>query len=109
MSSIQTHQTAASQTHRVASKNVAAKIAITAAMIAAAPLAGQGNTTEPADAATVEPKHIVQFVRFESSLPREAVLKAAAERKPLFEAMPGLVQKYYLELDAANTYGGIYI
>lgn len=57
----------------------------------------------------LSPGHIVQFVRFESDLSREAVLASAEERKPAFEAMAGLVQKYYLEPEAPNTYGGIYI
>lgn len=53
--------------------------------------------------------HVVQFVKFESKLPRETVLAAALERKPQFEKIPGLVQKYYMELDAPNSYGGIYV
>lgn len=71
-------------------------------------------TTLPQDANATEtnmtnPAHIVQYVKFESALPRETVLAAAEERRPLFEAMPGLVQKYYVEHDEPNTYGGIYI
>lgn len=53
--------------------------------------------------------YVVQFVRFESSLPRDELLAAANERRPLFEAMPGLIQKYYLDLNEPNSYGGFYV
>ncbi|MBD3664045.1 YdhR family protein [Sulfitobacter aestuariivivens] len=66
---------------------------------------GGAETPNPLD----QVAHVIQFVRFESTLPRESVLAAANERRPQFEAMPGLVQKYYLEFDEPNTYGGIYI
>jgi heme-degrading monooxygenase HmoA len=52
---------------------------------------------------------IVQFVRFESSLTYDEVLAVARRRKPDFEALAGLLQKYYVALDAPNTYGGIYV
>jgi heme-degrading monooxygenase HmoA len=61
-------------------------------------------------AATAEaPGFIVQIVQFESNKTRAEVLAAADERKPMFEAMDGLVQRYYLELEAPNHYGGVYI
>lgn len=82
-----------------------AALAIGAALTAATPAQTQESSIEQAGPGP----YVVQFVRFESSLSREEVLRAAAKRKPMFEAMPGLVQKYYLELDAPNSYGGIYI
>lgn len=89
------------------------KHAKTASLTAAALAAAATTSTATAGDTNMSMQdtsgHVVQFVRFESALPREAVLAAAEERKPIFEAMPGLVQKYYVELDAPNSYGGIYI
>lgn len=65
--------------------------------------------TSPVTAKADGPEFIVQIVKFESNKSREEVLAAAAERKPQFEAMEGLIQKYYLEMDEPNTYGGVYI
>ena len=80
------------------------------ALAAAAVAASVAGTAVAQDSTAPDTAgYVVQFVRFESSLPREEVLAAANERRPIFEAMPGLVQKYYLELDAPNSYGGIYI
>lgn len=70
-----------------------------ATVLAATPMATTAET----------PGFIVQIVQFESNKTREEVLAAADERKPMFEAMDGLVQKYYLELEAPNHYGGVYI
>ena len=52
---------------------------------------------------------IVQFVQFETSLSEEEVLAVAKERLPQFQAIPGLVQKYYLKLQKPNHFGGFYI
>jgi heme-degrading monooxygenase HmoA len=52
---------------------------------------------------------IIQFVRFESSLTYDEVLSVAKERLPDFQALPGLVQKYYVRLDEPDFYGGIYV
>ncbi|MDH5558004.1 MAG: hypothetical protein OEZ03_11670 [Alphaproteobacteria bacterium] len=52
---------------------------------------------------------IVQFVKFETTLSEEEVHKVAKERLPDFQAIPSLVQKYYLKLDKPNHYGGFYI
>lgn len=52
---------------------------------------------------------IVQFVKFETTLTEEEVMAVANERLPQFQAIPGLVQKYYLKLDKPNHYGGFYI
>jgi len=66
-------------------------------------------TASPMIANAEAPAFVVQIVQFESNKTREEVLAAAAERKPQFEAMEGLIQKYYLEMDAPNSYGGVYI
>lgn len=84
------------------SKETATAAAVVASVAAASSVAQEANPLDNLG-------YVVQFVRFESSLAREDVLAAANERRPLFEAMPGLVQKYYLELDEPNSYGGIYI
>ena len=65
--------------------------------------------TSPTTSAAEDSAFIVQIVKFESNKTREEVLAAADERKPQFDAMEGLLQKYYLEMDAPNTYGGVYI
>lgn len=52
---------------------------------------------------------IVQFVQFESSLSEKEVMATAEERRPEFQVIPSLVQKYYLKLARPNHYGGFYI
>lgn len=84
------------------SKSTAAAAAIATTLTASAGAAQDANPLDNLG-------NVVQFVRFESNLSRDEVLAAANERRPLFEAMPGLVQKYCLELNEPNTYGGIYI
>ena len=49
---------------------------------------------------------IVQFIKIESSLTLEEVEAVAKERMPMFQAIPGLLQKFYLKLDKPNHYGG---
>ena len=51
---------------------------------------------------------IIQFVKLKSDLPQEELLKRANERKPQFEAIKGLLQKYYVKVNEGE-YGGIYI
>jgi heme-degrading monooxygenase HmoA len=52
---------------------------------------------------------IIQFVRLKSPLAEEELLKRANDRKPQFQALPGLLQKYYLKLDEPGQYAGLYI
>lgn len=52
---------------------------------------------------------IVQFVKLESALPEEELLSIAHDRAPQFRALPGLIQKYYVQLGEPGRYGGIYI
>ena len=80
----------------------------TKAATAGAVLAG-AMATSPMTAAADSTEFVVQIVKFQSNKSRDEVLAAADERKPQFEAMEGLVQKYYLEMEEPNTYGGVYI
>ena len=52
---------------------------------------------------------ILQFVKLKSNLPEEELLTKAKERKPEFEAIPGLLQKYYVKMNEEGNYGGIYV
>ena len=52
---------------------------------------------------------IVQSVRLKSNLPEDELLKRALDRAPQFEALPGLLQKYYLKLPGEGEYMGFYI
>lgn len=52
---------------------------------------------------------IVQFIKFNSKLSIKEVGEKAKERLPQFLAVEGLVQKYYVQLDKPNHYGGIYV
>lgn len=51
---------------------------------------------------------IIQFVKLTSNLGDAELLSRAQDRVPQFQALPGLIQKYYVKL-SGNTYGGIYI
>ena len=52
---------------------------------------------------------IIQFVRLKSNLPEEDLMAKAKEREPAFKAIPGLLQKYYVNLNEEGAYGGIYV
>ena len=52
---------------------------------------------------------ILQFIKLKSRLPEEDLLNKAHERKPEFEAIPGLLQKYYVKINEEGHYGGIYV
>ncbi len=52
---------------------------------------------------------IIQVIKLKSDLSEEALLKKAHERESQFKAIPGLIQKYYVKLSEAGSYGGIYI
>jgi len=52
---------------------------------------------------------ILQFVKLKSALAEELLLAKAKERAPEFEAIPGLLQKYYVKIDNQGNYGGVYI
>lgn len=52
---------------------------------------------------------IIQIVKLKSDLDEGSLLERAREREPQFRAIPGLLQKYYVKMDAPGIYGGIYI
>lgn len=52
---------------------------------------------------------ILQIIKLKSSLPEKELLIRAKERQPQFEAIPGLLQKYYVKTGQPDQYGGIYI
>ena len=52
---------------------------------------------------------VIQIIKFKSELSEEEVFKVADERKPQFQAIKGLVQKYYVKDNKTGEYGGIYI
>ena len=52
---------------------------------------------------------IMQIVRAKTELPEEEFLRIAKEREPQFEAIPGLIQKYYIKTKTPGEYGGVYI
>lgn len=52
---------------------------------------------------------IMQMVRFKTELSEEELLKVAREREPLFKAIPGIIQKYYIKLGSSGEYGGVYV
>ena len=52
---------------------------------------------------------LVQIIRLKSNLAEEELIKRARERQPRFEALPGLVQKYYVRLEEPGQYAGIYV
>ena len=51
---------------------------------------------------------IVQIIKLKTSLPKEDLLEKARKRAPQFEAISGLLQKYYVKLEDGR-YGGVYI
>ena len=52
---------------------------------------------------------IMVMVRVKTPLPREEMLAIAHERAPQFRALPGLIQKYYVDYAEPETYGGVYV
>jgi hypothetical protein len=54
------------------------------------------------------PKVLV-IVRFKSSLTPDELERRYKERLPQFQALPGLLQKYYLYDPASDEWGGLYL
>lgn len=52
---------------------------------------------------------IALLVRIKSKLPREELVKRYKERMSNFRALPGLVQKYYVEDPATGDVCGLYL
>jgi hypothetical protein len=55
-----------------------------------------------------QPKVMV-LIRFKSSLTPDELERRYKERLPQFRALPGLLQKYYVQGPAADEWGGVYI
>jgi hypothetical protein len=51
----------------------------------------------------------MQIVKIKTELSLDELLEIAQDRAPQFEAIPGLVQKYYIKLESPGEYGGVYI
>ena len=52
---------------------------------------------------------ILQYVKLKSGLTPEQIEVVAREREPLFQALPGLVQKYYVSRGGEGEIGGVYV
>ena len=52
---------------------------------------------------------LIHTVEFESALTFDEVLQVAKDRKPDYEAVPGLIQKYYVKTGKPNRYQGVMI
>ena len=52
---------------------------------------------------------VMLIVKAKTELSEEEFLKIAREREPQFEAIPGLIQKYYIKTKNPGEYGGVYI
>ena len=52
---------------------------------------------------------IMLIVKGKTELSEEEFLRVAKERKPQFEAIPGLIQKYYIKTKNPGEFGGVYI
>jgi len=52
---------------------------------------------------------LVLRVRLQSDLSFEDVVEIMEERASEFEALPGLLQKYYLQDPVTGEYGGLYL
>jgi heme-degrading monooxygenase HmoA len=48
-------------------------------------------------------------VRFKSALRLDEINEIVEQRAPEFEALPGLIQKYYLQDTATGEYAGLYL
>lgn len=52
---------------------------------------------------------IVQIVRFRSELSDAEVVETYEERAPSYQALGGLVQKYYLRFPDTGEHGAVYV
>ena len=52
---------------------------------------------------------VMLLVKAKTELTKEEFLKIARERESQFEAIPGLIQKYYIKTSSPGEYGGVYI
>lgn len=52
---------------------------------------------------------ILMFIKFKSKLESDELIRRYQERLPEFQALPGLVQKYYVHDQKTGEWGGVYI
>jgi len=52
---------------------------------------------------------IIQIIKLKSELDEKEILKIARNREPQFQAIPGLIQKYYVRAELPYHFAGIYI
>lgn len=52
---------------------------------------------------------IMQIVHLRSALSQGELLEKAHERAPEFRAIPGLLQKYYVDRPGEGEYAGVYV
>lgn len=52
---------------------------------------------------------IMLIVRIKTNLSEEELIRRAKAREPQFEAIPGLIQKYYIRTGSEGEFGGVYI
>lgn len=52
---------------------------------------------------------VLLVVKFRSALPPDELERRYKERLPEFQALPGLLQKYYLHDPASDEWGGFYL
>ena len=52
---------------------------------------------------------IIQLIKLKTNLNEEELLIRAREREQQFQAIPGLLQKYYVKTGESGQYGGVYV
>lgn len=52
---------------------------------------------------------ILVMVKFKSSLSHDELVRRYKERLPEFQALPGLLQKYYVYDPSSDEWGGVYL
>lgn len=52
---------------------------------------------------------IIQIIKFKTELNEGEVMRIAKEREPQFQAIPGLLQKYYVKPEPPFHFAGIYV
>ena len=52
---------------------------------------------------------VIQIVKYKSGLSDSEALRTIEDRLPQFKALPGLLQKYYMQDKKTGVSGGIYV
>lgn len=52
---------------------------------------------------------ILQVIRLKTTLSEDQLIQKARERQPQFQAIPGLIQKYYVKTAEEGIYAGVYV